>query len=274
MCTDHISKKRKQLTVSNNNTITTDIVANNLQIDVNVNGIFNNNNNINITNVINNNNSNNNNRGNNIIEISNGFLTEEGEQIDVKGLFDIFFSSLEEIDNYMTMPINNINNNNMNDALETTQDINNNNNNKHSIINENMNTNIYNNNNNNNISQDNEILNMFINIIQSKATSEEDYLIQGLIKSGDSVLKTMKEKYKIIQFNSVQNLENLKTEIEKLVETYSVVFNNVAIPTLIFDRTGVIYYVNQSYKTLTSFNFPLPTGRSQFAFYVSIFFLI
>ena len=47
----------------------------------------------------------------------------------------------------------------------------------------------------------------------------------------------------------------------------------MGIPTIVFDLTGVVYYINSSLRTLTGFFRNIPSSRDDFLFYnVCIFF--
>jgi PAS domain-containing protein len=47
-------------------------------------------------------------------------------------------------------------------------------------------------------------------------------------------------------------------------------FENLATPTFVYDRSGSIRYVNPAFRALTGFNLPLPTPISDYSFYVYI----
>lgn len=248
LCRDHVSKKKR----GRKGTYLNDNVSNDL-----IPTIPSSENTIETNIIIHNNNINSNNDS--VVTTTTDTVTStnssnygiEDLPTDIRGLLaDFFFSSLDEIDKYMSSFTNSNNINSFDTSL---------------INNINM---ISNNNNNNAPSGDEEMLNKFISMIQNRASDEEQFLIEGMVQIRESVSRTMTDKFKISNFNSVQNLESLKTEIERLVQNYSKIFHTLAIPTILFDRTGVIYYVNNAYKALTGLNVNLPTDRSEFAFYV------
>jgi PAS domain-containing protein len=45
-------------------------------------------------------------------------------------------------------------------------------------------------------------------------------------------------------------------------------FESLAIPVFVFDRTGSIRYVNPAFKALTGFNLPCPTSVSEIYVYI------
>jgi len=56
-------------------------------------------------------------------------------------------------------------------------------------------------------------------------------------------------------------------EFERLLKIYKDAFDEIATPVIIFERSGVIQYVNSAYKTLTGFNESLPTEVNSYAAY-------
>jgi PAS domain-containing protein len=58
-------------------------------------------------------------------------------------------------------------------------------------------------------------------------------------------------------------------------KTYKTTFEPLAAPAIIYNRHGVIYYVNPAYKALTHFSMPLPTSRADYTFFrVILIFLV
>jgi PAS domain-containing protein len=68
--------------------------------------------------------------------------------------------------------------------------------------------------------------------------------------------------------------ELVKSDIEATIQTYRKLLEPLASPTIIYDRSGVIHYVNPAYRVLTGFSYTLPTERTEFAFFKVTFTLL
>eukprot|EP01114_Cavostelium_apophysatum_P018789 TRINITY_DN5892_c0_g1_i1.p1 TRINITY_DN5892_c0_g1~~TRINITY_DN5892_c0_g1_i1.p1 ORF type:complete len:374 (-),score=30.20 TRINITY_DN5892_c0_g1_i1:179-1243(-) len=67
-----------------------------------------------------------------------------------------------------------------------------------------------------------------------------------------------------------ETADEVLREFNEALATYSHTFNQVTVPTICFDNSGVIHYANQAFLDMTGFDVPIPTERSQFAVYEGI----
>jgi len=62
-------------------------------------------------------------------------------------------------------------------------------------------------------------------------------------------------------------MERFSNELTSFVEEQKKFFEFHGTPTILWDRSGSIHFVNNAYKRLTSWNLPLPTSREDFHFH-------
>eukprot|EP01114_Cavostelium_apophysatum_P021636 TRINITY_DN7607_c0_g1_i1.p1 TRINITY_DN7607_c0_g1~~TRINITY_DN7607_c0_g1_i1.p1 ORF type:complete len:353 (+),score=55.73 TRINITY_DN7607_c0_g1_i1:84-1142(+) len=61
--------------------------------------------------------------------------------------------------------------------------------------------------------------------------------------------------------------EELIRDCSDSLASYKKSFKDISVPAMVFDRGGIIHYVNQSFIDMTGFDMKLPTERNQFAVY-------
>jgi len=58
-------------------------------------------------------------------------------------------------------------------------------------------------------------------------------------------------------------VESMKRDFSNYLKTFSDTFDSLTIPTMIWEKCGVIHYVNKSFRDLISFNLNTPTKLSE-----------
>jgi len=97
-------------------------------------------------------------------------------------------------------------------------------------------------------------------------SEDVDKMFYSLTQVREKVRNYVKEKFKI-KLDWLKSLEDMKSEIESLVTMYRGTFEHLGIPVIIWDRSGVIYYVSPCFRQLLGFLQPLPTKREDFIFW-------
>lgn len=118
------------------------------------------------------------------------------------------------------------------------------------------------------IEEDKKSIRDFMNILRIRIPEESEQIISNLTQRRLKTLQIIKERYNSnVELDFRLKSEAVKTDIESTIQTYRKLLEPLASPTIIYDRTGVIHYVNPAYRVLTGFSFALPTERSEFAFF-------
>ena len=186
---------------------------------------------------------------NEIAKVENTILSPDLKLL----LSDYFFSSIDEFE----LNLDRIN--------KDLCSINNNNNNNNNVTHGN-------NNNNRNLVTEEELFNRFLSLLKTRSPTMDtgSSLVNGFYELRNNFYQFISETFKITDFSEIQSLDNLQTEIEQLTNKYSIQFDNLPIPTIMYDRSGTIWHVNNAYKILTGFDFSIPTPKYDNTFYRQI----
>jgi len=100
----------------------------------------------------------------------------------------------------------------------------------------------------------------FVEYIRKRAPDEAEQLVRYFSQVKPHIAK-MK------QTMSPQSLQSILKDFETGITFAKNAFEHISVPTIVWEKCGVIHYYNKPFKNLTGFSVPVPTRREKYELY-------